>query len=284
MGISLKEVSYSYNPKKKNTRFILKDINLEIKDNDEFVSIIGQTGSGKSTLASIFNALKVPTLGTADIFGITVKNIRKKKENYNLIRKHVGLVFQFSDYQLFEETVLDDVMFGPMNYGKTKEEAIVLAKKALELVHLNESLYSMSPFQLSGGEKKLASIAGILAMEPDILVFDEPTAGLDPDTRKKVIDLFKELNEKEHKSVIIVTHDMNIVLEYSKRVIVMSKPNLIIDTTPYDLFNNHLDIVKSCNIDLPDVYKIIDALNEKCNLNLNKEVKNIDELLEEVLK
>ena len=280
MGISLKEVSYSYNPKKKGTIYALKNVSLDIDSKDEFISIIGETGSGKSTLVSIFNALKIPTSGIAVVNDIRLKKTRKRKENYNFIRKHVGLVFQFSDYQLFEETVLKDVMFAPLNFGKTIDEATKIAKNALSLVHIDESYYEMSPFQLSGGEKKLVSIAGILAMEPDILIFDEPTAGIDPETKRKLIKLFKELNEVYHKTIIIIVHDMNVAYDCAKRVLVLKNSELIFDSTPYDLFVNHMDIVKSANIDIPDVLKIIDSIKKEKGIDLDKHIRSLNELVE----
>ena len=280
MGISLKEVSYSYNPKKKGTIYALKNVSLDIDSKDEFISIIGETGSGKSTLVSIFNALKTPTSGIAVVNDIRLKKTRKRKENYNLIRKHVGLVFQFSDYQLFEGTVLKDVMFAPLNFGKTIDEATKIAKNALSLVHIDESYYEMSPFQLSGGEKKLVSIAGILAMEPDILIFDEPTAGIDPETKRKLIKLFKELNEVYHKTIIIIVHDMNVAYDCAKRVLVLKNSELIFDSTPYDLFVNHMDIVKSANIDIPDVLKIIDSIKKEKGIDLDKHIRSLNELVE----
>ena len=286
MGISLQNVSYSYNKKRKieNTIFAIKDITLNIEEKDEFIALVGETGSGKSTLASIFNALKIPTSGDAVIFGIKIKERRKRSENYNNIRKHVGLVFQFPDYQLFEESVLKDVMYGPRNFGKKKDEAEKIAKHALELIKFPVDLYDKSPFILSGGEKKMASIAGILALESDILVFDEPTAGLDPETRNKVINLFKELNQNDHKSIIVITHDMNIVNEYAKRVLVMNDGKLAFDGTPKDLFSLNKDIVKDSHLDYPDTYKIADYLNKNCNMQLDITVKNIDELYEEIIK
>ena len=283
MGISLKNVNFSYNPKRKGTIYALKNINLEISDNSEFISIIGETGSGKSTLATLFNALKIPTTGDAFVSGIKIKKIRKRNENYNNIRKHVGLVFQMSDYQLFEETVLKDVMFAPLNFKKTKEEAEIIAKHALELVHIDESFFEKSPFMLSGGEKKLVSIAGILAMEPDILIFDEPTAGIDPSTRNKLLKLFKELNEKENKSIILITHDMNIVNEYSKRVLLMKDGELIFDGTPYKLFIENRNLVKNSNIDLPDCFRIKDLIEEKTNLSIDKNIKGLNDLCEVLL-
>jgi len=280
MGISLKEVSYSYN---KLDKPALSNINLDIKTNDEFISIVGETGSGKSTLASIFNYLKVPKKGTLIINDLLIK--KNKKIPYNKIRKHVGLCFQFSDYQLFEESVLKDVSFGPSNFGNSKEDSIKLAKNALSLVDMDESYYNKSPFDLSGGEKRLASIAGILACDNDIIVFDEPTAGLDAYKKNLLLNLLRKLNEEYHKTIIIITHDMNIALEYSKRIILLSHGEMLIDTDPITLFNGSNDeIIKKANIDLPDSIRLRNYLNKKCNLNLKTTFKSTDDLLKELLK
>ncbi len=282
MELSLKEVGFSYNQKKKDTIYAIKDINLEISKNDEFIALIGHTGSGKSTLSTIFNALKVPTTGEAQIFGITLRKIRRRKDKYNDIRRHVGLVFQFPDYQLFEETVVKDVAFGPKNFGH-KKDSIELAEKALELVQFPKDKYEESPFILSGGEKKMVSIAGILAIDPDIIVLDEPTAGLDPKSREKVLKLLKSLNEEYHKSVIIITHDMNLVYRYTKRVLVMSDGSLIYDGTPKELFTNKFDIINETNLDYPDSIRIAKYLNEKYNLNIPLDLINLDSLVEELV-
>ncbi len=283
MGISLKEVSYSYEPKKKGIIYALENVNLEIESKGEMIAIVGETGSGKSTLVSLLNALKIATLGTVIINGMVVRKIRKRKENYNLIRKNVGLVFQFSDHQLFEETILKDVMFAPLNFGKTKEEAEKIAKSSLEKVHIDSNLYDKSPFQVSGGQKKLISIAGILAMESDCIIFDEPTAGIDPMTKRALLDLFKDLNEKEGKSIIIITHDMNIVNECAKRVIVMNDHKVAYDGTPYDLFNNNLELVEETKIGLPDTYMLIDLIEKTTGKKLDKHIKTIGEIAEVLL-
>ncbi len=282
MGISLQKVSYSYYKKKKNTKYALKDIDLSIKQNDEFIALVGHTGSGKSTLSTIFNALKIPTSGDALIFSIKLKERRRRKDKYNTIRGHVGLVFQFPDYQLFEETVIKDVMFGPKNFGH-KKDAKDLATHALELVNFPIDKYESSPFTLSGGEKKMVSIAGILASDPDIIVLDEPTAGLDPSSREKVLKLLVELNTIYHKSIVIITHDMNVVYRYTKRVIVMSKGEIVIDTNPKELFINRNDLVEKYHLDYPDTIRLTNYLNNKLGLKLNKYGYTLDELMEEIV-
>ena len=282
MAIDLFKVNYSYLKEKKRRQYVIKDINLHIDEKDEFIALVGKTGSGKSTLATIFNALKIPTTGDAVVFGMKLKERRGYKDNYNKIRKHVGLVFQFPGYQLFEETVIKDVAFGPKNYG-LKNEALDIAKKTLKMVHFPESKYESSPFVLSGGEKKLVSIAGILANDPDIIVLDEPTAGLDPRSKKNILSLLKELNEVYHKSVVVITHNMNIVYEHAKRVIVLKDGEISFDGTPYSLFNNNNDIVKNTNLDYPDSNRLAKYLNNKLKVNIKEDRKNIDELMEELI-
>lgn len=277
MGINLKKVSYSYNSSKKYPIYAIEDISLNIDDKDEFIALIGHTGSGKSTLATIFNALKVPTLGEATINSITLRKVRRIKDKYNNIRHHVGLVFQFPDFQLFEETVIKDVAFGPKNFGH-KKEAIELANKALDMVHFPIDKREESPFILSGGEKKLVSIAGILAVDPDIIVLDEPTSGLDPKAKDNIMGILKELNETYGKSIVIITHDMNTVYKYAKRVLLMNKGSLIADLTPEDLFIHNKALVKETHLELPDVIRIRDYIENRFHLGLKENPKSLDEL------
>ena len=282
MGISLEKVSYSYIKSRKHRKYVVKDVSLNIEDKDEFIALVGETGSGKSTLATLFNALKTPTEGIATINGVKLKKVHRRKDHYNAIRKHVGLVFQFPDYQLFEETVLKDVMFGPKNFGH-KNDAKELAEKALRMVRLPEDKWMESPFSLSGGEKKMASIAGIIASDPDILVLDEPIAGLDPENKNKLLEILEDLNKSEHKSIVMIVHDMNTVYRYAKRVLVMNRGNLVFDGTPYDLFINNEHIVKECKLDEPDTVRIAKELNKLCGLSLDISKKTIDELAEEII-
>jgi energy-coupling factor transport system ATP-binding protein len=236
MGIRFNEVTHEYSGFSKKTYKAIQNISLSIDSKGEFIALVGHTGSGKSTLAKHMNALLFPTTGTVEIFGKTITKKRDKKISYNSIRKDVGLVFQFPEYQLFEETVEKDVMFGPLNFKSTQEEAKQKAKEALSLVGLDDTYLTRSPFNLSGGEKKRVSIAGILAIEPEILVLDEPTSGLDPEGKNVLMNLFKKIHEKTNKSVIIITHDMDLVYRYFNRVIVMKDGNLSFDGDPEDLF------------------------------------------------
>ena len=190
MAIEFRKVNFHYKGMDQTDYHALKDIDLKIEAKGEFIALIGETGSGKSTLVQHMNALVKPSSGEVTIYGIKVYHDVKKKDNkvrLNPLRQKVGLVFQFPDYQLFEETVLKDIIFGPKNFGVSEEEAIKRAKRVIKLVGLDETYLDRSPFNLSGGEKKRVSIAGILAMEPDILVLDEPTSGLDPKGRDDLL-------------------------------------------------------------------------------------------------
>ncbi|MFV0380606.1 MAG: energy-coupling factor transporter ATPase [Anaerorhabdus sp.] len=221
MSIKFEEVSHIYSSDTPFSYTALNGVNLNINGN-MITAIIGKTGSGKSTLIQHLNALLLPSSGKLEILDRVIVSSEKPKKLKSL-RKQVGLVFQFPEYQLFEETILKDVSFGPKNFGVSEIEAIKKAKVALGLVGLDESYYERSPLDLSGGQKRRVAIAGILAMEPSIIVLDEPTAGLDPQGAKQIMTLFKELNKKYNKTVLIVTHDMNHVLEYCDDVVVMSE-------------------------------------------------------------
>ena len=201
MNIKVTNLSYSYNNGKS---FAIKDVSTEIFDG-EFVSIVGHTGSGKSTFIQNLNALLVPTSGTVTVDEFTIEN-KLKIKNIKQLRKKIGIVFQFPEYQLFEETIEKDILFGPKNFLMNKEELEGLASKVLNVVGLDDSFLQKSPFELSGGEKRRVAIAGILAFDPEVLIVDEPTAGLDPISANNMMELFKKLNEMG-KTIILVTHN-----------------------------------------------------------------------------
>ncbi|MDT8336958.1 MAG: energy-coupling factor transporter ATPase [Candidatus Izemoplasmatales bacterium] len=282
MGIRFNQVSYDYSSFAQGLYTAIKDINLEITEKNEFIALVGHTGSGKSTLAKHMNALIFPTSGSLEIFGNIITSKRSKKIKYNSIRKKVGLVFQFPEYQLFEETVEKDIMFGPMNFKITRDKAKILAKEALNLVGLNDAYLSRNPYNLSGGEKKRVSIAGILAMDPDILVLDEPTSGLDPAGKRVLMNLFKDINEKTGKTIVIITHDMDLVYQYFNRVLVMNDGKLIYDGLPEQLFKEK-DIYKN-HLDYPNTIKVLTYLNQQLNLNLDVYQKTNAEALLEIKK
>ncbi len=258
MGINFQNVVFKYS--KKASKNILNNISLNINKNDEFIMIVGETGSGKSTLVQHMNALLLPTSGEIHIYDKVVKP--KSKIKLKEIRQKVGLVFQFPEYQLFEDTVLKDISFGPKNFGKSKDEAIKLAKEASKSVGISDEILAKSPFNLSGGQMRRVAIAGILASNPEILILDEPTVGLDPVGKEDLLNLLKEIQEKTHKSIVMITHDMDNVARFAKRVIVMNKAEIAFDGTPQELFNND-EILDSYNLDLPECAKYAKALKEK---------------------
>ena len=239
MSVKFNKVFFTYSPKSPFEYEALRDINLDL-ESGKFIALVGKTGSGKSTLVQHINSLIHPTSGTIDIDGFINSSVKKERtKDIKGLRKHVGLVFQFPEYQLFEESVEKDVAFGPKNVGMKEEEAIEKAHQALAKVGLGKSFYDRSPFELSGGEKRKVAIAGILAMEPKILVVDEPTAGLDPAAAKDTMSLFKKINE-EGTTVILVTHDMDLVASYCDEVVVMENGKVEAQCSPSKLFGRDL--------------------------------------------
>ena len=278
MGINFQNVVFKYS--KKASKNILNNISLDINKNDEFIMIVGETGSGKSTLVQHMNALLLPTSGEIHIYDKVIKP--KSKIKLKEIRQKVGLVFQFPEYQLFEDTVLKDISFGPKNFGKSKDEAISLAKAASKSVGISDEILAKSPFNLSGGQMRRVAIAGILASDPEILILDEPTVGLDPVGKEDLLNLLKEIQEKTHKSIVMITHDMDNVARFAKRVIVMNKAEIAFDGTPQELFNND-EILESYNLDLPECAKYAKALKEKGLINY-QDIPLTKEKLLEVIK
>lgn len=275
MQIEVKNLSSIYFKKSKNPVHALHDVSLSIEKND-FVALIGETGSGKSTLVQHFNALIVPDEGEVKVDDYVLRN--KKNKNIKKLRKLVGVVFQFPEYQLFEETVEKDVAFGPKNFGDDEETALKKAHEALLSVGLDESYFTKSPFDLSGGEKRRVAIAGILALNPEILALDEPTAGLDPVGREIILSLLNKLHD-EGKTIIIVTHDMSIVMENCNKVIVLKDGHLKYLGKPSNLFETDLE---GLSIEVPPFYKMAKLLKEKgYNLDLSK-ITSQDILLETI--
>jgi len=280
MGIRFKEVTHEYPSYSKTMYKAIQNITLDIPANGEFIALVGHTGSGKSTLAKHMNALIFPTSGSVEIFGNTITNKRNKAIKYNDLRKKVGLVFQFPEYQLFEETVEKDIMFGPLNFKVPQEEARLLASNSLSMVGLDVTYLKRNPFNLSGGEKKRVSIAGILALDPEILVLDEPTSGLDPAGKHTLMNLFKEIHDKTGKTVIIITHDMDLVYEYFNRVIVLKNGELSFDGTPESLFKS--DVIETNHLDLPNTIKALKYLKSEYGLNIDIYKKTVEEAVLEL--
>ena len=277
MQIKIDKLSYKYLEKTPNEVEALHEVSLEIPEG-KITSIIGHTGSGKSTLIQTLNGLLLPHSGEVHVGEFTVTNKKKKNKNIKKLRKHLAIVFQFPEYQLFEETVEKDVAFGLKNYGVKEPEAIKLAHAALKEVGIDESFYKRSPFELSGGEKRRVSIAGIIALNPDILVLDEPTAGLDPLGSKIILSLIEKFN-KEGKTIILVTHDMNIVLNYSDHVVVMNDGRIAFEGTPSDLFSGD---ISEYSIDVPQLFKFAKLLESKgVKLDISK-IRTLDDLISQL--
>ena len=235
MGIALENVSFTYQEGTPLASTALLDVSLTIEDGS-YTALIGHTGSGKSTILQLLNGLLVPSQGSVRVFDTLITSTSKNKD-IRQIRKQVGLVFQFAENQIFEETVLKDVAFGPQNFGVSEEDAEQIAREKLALVGIDESLFNRSPFELSGGQMRRVAIAGILAMEPAILVLDEPTAGLDPLGRKELMNLFKKLHQSG-MTIVLVTHLMDDVAEYANQVYVMEKGRLVKFGKPSDVFQD----------------------------------------------
>lgn len=276
MSITFKGLGHTYSPNSPFQYKALEDINVTLED-EKIYAIIGETGSGKSTLVQHLNALLLPTEGELQINDKIIKSSEKPK-NLKSLRKEVGLVFQFPEYQLFEETILKDVSFGPKNFGVSSEEAEIEAKKALEVVGIDASYYEKSPFDLSGGQKRRVAIAGIMAMNPSVLVLDEPTAGLDPQGAKEMMELFVKMNRELNKTIIVVTHDMEHVLSYCDEVIVMGDGKLIEKKNKVEFFKD-LTLLEKLNINPPHVISLRESLI-KNGFQISNTIIEIDELIE----
>ena len=250
MELRVENLCYDYNKGTSFEKRALNNINLSIKEN-EFIGLIGHTGSGKSTLIQTFNGLLAPTEGKVTWNG---KDIYEKGFNRREFRSHVGIVFQYPEYQLFETTVLKDVCFGPKNLGISEEESKRKAEEALRLVGLDEKYWQHSPFELSGGQKRRAAIAGVLAMMPDCIVFDEATAMLDPSGRKDIVATMKKLNTEKKMTVITITHHMN-EAALADRIIVMNKGRVFAEGAPVEIFRN-VEAMKSIGLSVPQVTEL----------------------------
>jgi len=259
MGIILDNVSYTYQEGTPFASAALSDVSLTIEDGS-YTAIIGHTGSGKSTILQLLNGLLVPTKGSVRVFDTLITSTSVNKQ-IRQIRKQVGLVFQFAENQIFEETVLKDVAFGPQNFGVSIEEAEAIAREKLALVGIDESLFGRSPFELSGGQMRRVAIAGILAMEPSILVLDEPTAGLDPIGRKELMGLFKKLHQ-DGITIVLVTHLMDDVAEFADQVYVMEKGKLVKSGKPSLVFQN-VEFMEKIQLGVPKITRFVQRLVDR---------------------
>ena len=278
MSIELKNVTYTYSPGTSYEIHALKDISLQIPDG-QFIGVIGHTGSGKSTLIQHFNALIKPTWGVVSYNG---EDVWAEDYDRRKLRSQVGLVFQYPEHQLFESDVLSDVCFGPMNQGMSREEAEEEAKKALLHVGFKETNFAKSPFELSGGQKKRVAIAGVLAMNPKILILDEPTAGLDPKGRDEILDQISELHKTRGITIILVSHSMEDVAKYVERLIVVNHGQIAYDDTPRQVFTHYKELEKM-GLAAPQITYIMHALKEK-GLDVDADATTVPEARDNILK
>ncbi|MGF6990003.1 energy-coupling factor transport system ATP-binding protein [Lachnospiraceae bacterium PM6-15] len=278
MQIKVENLQYVYSQGTAYEKQALRDINFEI-GGGEFIGIIGHTGSGKSTLIQHLNGLIKATGGKILVNG---EDIYKDGYNFKNLRNKVGLVFQYPEHQLFEETVLKDVCFGPKNQGLTEEEALERAKAALALTGLAEEFYEASPFELSGGQKRRAAIAGVLAMEPEVLILDEPTAGLDPAGRDDILEQIAHLQRERQITVILVSHSMEDIAKYAQRLIVMNKGKLLFDDTPKKVFTHYREL-EEIGLSAPQVTYIMHDLQER-GFGVSAEATTVSEAAAEIIK
>ncbi len=278
MSIKLEHVSYVYMPGTPYEKEALRDVSLEI-NKGEFVAVIGHTGSGKSTLVQNMNGLLHPANGTASLDGT---DLSCKTQEAKQARGRIGMVFQYPEHQLFAETVYEDVAFGPRNLGLNNDETNARVKEAMKFVGLDFETYARrSPFSLSGGQMRRVAIAGVVAMNPDYLILDEPSAGLDPGSRRAVFAEIMTLYKKRGIAIIMVTHSMEDAAKYAKRMLVINKGQIIIDGRPAEIFLKEKKRLLEVGMDVPEVYKLAGALRAK-GLRLPNEITDVKLLLAEV--
>ena len=277
MSIELKNVTYTYSPGTAYESHALKDVSLVIPDG-QFIGIIGHTGSGKSTLIQHLNALVQPTSGQVLYNG---EDVWAEKYDRKQLRSEVGLVFQYPEHQLFENDVISDVCFGPMNQGLSREEAEKEARQALTQVGVKESNFKKSPFELSGGQKKRVAIAGVLAMNPKILILDEPTAGLDPKGRDDILDQIAELHKMRGITIVLVSHSMEDIAKYVERLIVMNHGEAVFDDTPTAVFTHYKEL-EAMGLAAPQITYIMHALKEH-GLAVDADTTTVEEARDSIL-
>lgn len=278
MSLKLEHVTYTYNPGTAYETHALKDVSLEIPQG-QFVGVIGHTGSGKSTLIQHFNGLMRPTSGT--VF-YNEEDIWQEGYSLKRLRSKVGLVFQYPEHQLFEADVLSDVCFGPKNQGLSQEEAQERARTALKQVGLKEKYYASSPFELSGGQKRRVAIAGVLAMEPEVLILDEPTAGLDPKGRDEILDQIAWLHQERKISVLLVSHSMEDIARYVERILVMNHGEKVFDGVPKEVFSHYREL-EAIGLAAPQITYIMHALREN-GLQTDTSAITVEEAKNSILK
>lgn len=279
MDIKLQHVEYRYSAGTPFERFALKDVSFDIPEGT-FLAVIGHTGSGKSTLLQHLNALLQPTSGQVKI-GENVIEAGRKNKNLKPIRQKVGIVFQFPEHQLFEETVEKDICYGPINLGVPEEEAKRRARLAAKKVGLPEDVLQKSPFDLSGGQMRRVAIAGVLAMEPEVLVLDEPTAGLDPRGRREIMDLFYKLHQEKKMTTILVTHSMEDAALYADEIVIMHQGKLARKGKPEEIFSSPEELF-GLGLNVPDVVKFQYMFEKKSGIRLGKTCLSVQELADEL--
>lgn len=279
MSIELKNVSYTYMPKTPFERLALDDISITIPEG-KITAIAGHTGSGKSTLIQHFNGLLKPNKGTVLVDGV---DIGKKNAEAKAARRKVGIVFQYPEYQLFEETIAKDIAFGPMNIGCNDEETLERVKGAMAFVNLDYNKYAhRSPFQLSGGQKRRAAIAGILALQPKYLVLDEPTAGLDPKGRESLMERFRQLHKERDITIVLISHNMDNIASYADNVIILNKGKVTMEAAPDEAFSQN-ELISKAGLELPEVKTIMNELARN-GLEIPNNAYTMDKAVDEIIE
>ena len=280
MDIRFKQVGFAYQAGTPFEMRALHDVSFSIEDGS-YVAIIGHTGSGKSTILQHLNALLKPTEGLVELGDKTIDSTTGNKD-LKPLRKKVGIVFQFPEAQLFEETVEKDIAFGPKNFGVSEEEALKIASEVIHTVGLPADVLKKSPFDLSGGQMRRVAIAGVLAMKPEVLVLDEPTAGLDPKGRLEMMEMFYKLNKEQHMTIVLVTHQMNDVSDYADHVIVIESGNVVKEGSPKEVFSDASWLLEK-QLGVPTTLAFVEKLKEK-GWSTDKMPLTLDELAEAILE
>ena len=280
MDIRFKQVGFAYQAGTPFEMRALHDVTFSVKDGS-YVAIIGHTGSGKSTILQHLNALLKPTEGLVELGDKTINSTTGNKD-LKPLRKKVGIVFQFPEAQLFEETVEKDIAFGPKNFGVSEEEALKIAAEVVKTVGLPEEVLKKSPFDLSGGQMRRVAIAGVLAMKPEVLVLDEPTAGLDPKGRLEMMEMFYKLNKEQHMTIVLVTHQMNDVSDYADHVIVIESGNVVKEGSPKEVFSDASWLLEK-QLGVPTTLAFVEKLKEK-GWSTDKMPLTLDELADAILE
>lgn len=275
--INVENLTYKYNAGTSNEVLALNDVSFKI-ESGEFLGIIGKTGSGKSTLVKHLNGLLKPDSGK--VF-IDENDIWKNKKTLKKARFDIGLCFQYPEYQLFAQTVLEDIAFGPINMGKSDKEAMDLAKSSAKIMKIDENILEKSPFELSGGQKRRVAIAGIIAMDPKVLVLDEPFASLDPESVEELSDLLKDYIKNKDKTIVVVSHDMTQMANLCDRIIVLNDGKLVMNNTPEKIFED-VDTLNKYDLDIPEITQIFIELKNR-GLDLNNKVYTVDQGIQAVL-